>query len=251
MMVPRSRPVFEVLSRVVHELVAMGACQRAGGSSWRATALWAARRSKDIQAFVFDPGVRESLPSWLFRADRATGSRCWLRAPTTSRNPEQFTQPTHRTQSVQPTQPIQATHRVQARHARQARQPRAATHSTISTLPATPALPAVATEPATATLPAVATEPATATLPAVATEPATATLPAPATEPATPTLSVTATEPATLRLPLVASEPITPVPSGRASKGMGTACHRPRCESKSCTQTRAGSEVIEERSARP
>ena len=34
MMVPRSRPVFEVLSRVVHELVAMGACQRAGGSSW-------------------------------------------------------------------------------------------------------------------------------------------------------------------------------------------------------------------------
>ena len=178
MMVPRSRPVFEVLSRVVHELVAMGACQRAGGSSWRATALWAARRSKDIQAFVFDPGDRESLPSWLFRADRATGSRCWLRAPTTSRNPEQFTQPTHRTQSVQPTQPIQATHRVQARHARQARQPRAATHSTISTLPATPALPAVATEPATATLPAVATEPATATLPAVATEPATATLPA-------------------------------------------------------------------------
>jgi hypothetical protein len=59
------------------------------------------------------------------------------------------------------------------------------TQKKVRMLPATAALPAVATLPATATLPDVAIDPATATLPAVATEPATATLPAVAIDPAT------------------------------------------------------------------
>ena len=104
------------------------------------------------------------------------GFRCRLRAPTTSRNPEQFTQPTHRMQSVHPRQPTQPRQRVQARQPRHARQPRVAAHSKVNRLPATPRLPAVAIEPATPRLPAVAIEPATPRLPAVAAEPATRVL---------------------------------------------------------------------------
>jgi len=59
------------------------------------------------------------------------------------------------------------------------------TENSVSTLPATAALPAVAIDPATAALPAVAIDPATAALPAVAIDPATAALPAVAIDLAT------------------------------------------------------------------
>ncbi|HEV7792231.1 MAG TPA: hypothetical protein VGP05_24735 [Pseudonocardia sp.] len=84
---------------------------------------------------------------------------------------------------------------MQSRHARQAL---SATQSKVRTLPATPALPAVATLPATPALPAVATLPATPALPAVATPPATPALPVVATEPITATCS---TPPGTGRAP--------------------------------------------------
>jgi hypothetical protein len=71
------------------------------------------------------------------------------------------------------------------------------TDRTVSTLPATAALPAVAIDPATAALPAVTIDPATAALPAVTIDPATAALPAVRREPATAALPAVEREPTT------------------------------------------------------
>ena len=95
------------------------------------------------------------------------------------------------------------------------------TQRTVSKLPATAALPAVAMEPATAALPAVAMEPATAELPAVAKDPATAALPAVLRDPATAALPAVHLEPDTATEFLEAIRPSQPIAAPGATNSGG------------------------------
>ena len=95
------------------------------------------------------------------------------------------------------------------------------TQRTVSKLPATAALPAVAMEPATAALPAVAMDPATAALPVVAKDPATAALPAVLLEPAMAALPIVHLEPVTATEVLEVISPSQPIAAPGATNSGG------------------------------